>query len=357
MARPITPERCGAKGDNTTDDTAAMLRLAAIVTANPSKTVVFTEGKTYLINTAGDITFPAGTKVKGQGAVNIAAAASFIFGADSRIYDVTFQTNQNRAVVSLVSKDRVSMYRVRFLGDGKGASEDLGKTSQDGVYVETSENCAFHECYAYNLGGAFVRTKNTNGGRGGNLAAGCTIVECNNAFHADYQGEYLSVDNCNADSCNRGARVSGGNFVWTGGQIIWGRVGAQIEDGANDSHCTFNGVAINHMLAKAVWIYATKNGGTTISNGIWFHACTFYGGAMYFQGAYIGCRFEQCTMSSVSWYMNLTTSGSSIQLLDTRFTSASHTVVNTSTLAILSVVQDRGKLLNGTADAGPALAA
>lgn len=351
-----TPENYGAVGDGVADDRPAFVAAAAAMALDPSIILSLTKGKTYRIGSAGDITFPAGSVVLGYGLINIAAAASFVFGADSRVCNIAFQTNQDRPIISLVSKDRVFLWDVKFTGDGKGAWEEQGKVSQDAVYIETAEGCALYGCYAYNLGGSLMRCKTTNGGRGGNAAIGCVARECNNAFFADYAGEYMSVTGCLADGCNTGARVSGGNFVWTGGQIVWCRNGARIEDGGNDSHCTFNGVAINHAGAKAVWVDATAHGGTTISNGIWFHACTFYGGAMYFVGVYIGCRFEACTLSAVEWYMSLTNTGSSIQLLDSRYTSASHTVVNTTTVAKLAVVQDRGKLLNGTADAGPTLA-
>ena len=185
---------------------------------DPSIILSLTKGKTYRIGSAGDITFPAGSVVLGYGLINIAAAASFVFGADSRVCNIAFQTNQDRPIISLVLEGpRVPLGReIHWRREGRVGG--AGKVSQDAVYIETAEGCALYGCYAYNLGGSLMRCKTTNGGRGGNAAIGCVARECNNAFFADYAGEYMSVTGC-PDGCNTGARVSGGNFVWTGGQL------------------------------------------------------------------------------------------------------------------------------------------
>ena len=81
----------------------------------------------FRIGSAGDITFPAGSVVLGYGLIASPRLRRFVFGADSRVCNIAFQTNQDRPIISLVSKDRVFLWDVKSATEGRvgGAGQGL----------------------------------------------------------------------------------------------------------------------------------------------------------------------------------------------------------------------------------------
>lgn len=266
MPGMVDPRNFGAKADGVTDDTTA---IQATLTAGYD---VALHG-TYVVST---VTVPQGRTIYGPG---------------------TLKSSSNAAMLSL-SGDDVTVFCVRFEGDGKGASLDAGKSGQHAISINAKYHAAILGCRGTSLGGALVYVTQTVGAYEGTQILGCVADACNKGIYCGPTGEYVTVSGFTATGCNLGLHIAAGNFHGSGCNVSGNTTGVLIDVGTNDAHGTIVRSAINHCTT-AIQFNAIQNG-FTISD------CDIYAGAIVLNGTdastrCIGVAFESCKIDVGSY--------------------------------------------------------
>ncbi len=254
----------GAVGDGVTNDTVAV---QAAMTAGG--TVIFPPGD-YLVT-----------------GLTTAAADHIIGIGDARLTTVT------DAAILVVSASDVRIDNMRFAGDGKGASYDGGKTSQNAISITAKYRVRITNCHFYALGGAGVYVTLAATAYNGSVVTACVFDTCNRGITSATRGEYLHTSNCEIVSGNYGVHVTGGNCIFSGCNISNNKTNVYLGAGDNDSHGIFSGCNLNHAGE-----YAVRTG--AIVNGESFVGCHIYDGSIWLAGA--GITFRSCHIDVDAYY-------------------------------------------------------
>lgn len=258
----VTPEMFGAVGDGVTNDAAALQ-----AACNSGRPVVI-PGKTYLINTSVNV--PAATTITGAGNKSILA------------------TTGNIAVLN-INGDSVYISGIKFVGDGKGATLNAGKSGQYGIKgVDNKTRNVITGCRFDNLGGAGIFLKN-NGFFRGNQISDCYAENSNVGFALDTSAEYTVMTNVIAKDNHYGVLMRGGNNSIIGGTLIANDIGLRMEYGTNNGHSVISGVSINHNTVRAV-------SADSITIGYTFTGCMFYASSIQLDDC-TGFKFVGCDLS------------------------------------------------------------
>lgn len=258
----------GATGDGTTNDTTAV---QAALTAG------------------GVVLFPPGTYL--VTGLTSGASTTHIFG----LGNATIKSATDAAILT-VSADNLRIDNMRFLGDGKGATADAGKTGQHGIVLNEKYQARITSCHFKDLGGGGVYVTATIGtNHPGNLISGCVFDACNRGVYSGARGEYLLVTNCSITGGNYGIHIGGGNCNFSNCNINNNITGVHIAAGDNAAHGTIADCNINHNTTYSV---VTED----ISLGEMFVGCNLVGGYMFLKGELI--TFIRCNINQDAYYFD-----------------------------------------------------
>ena len=292
----VTPEQYGAIGNGTTDDATAIQNAI-----NSGKTVLFGT-KNYLVNTT--LTLPANSKILGLGKSSI------------------MSTTTNIPIINILGNN-ITIESLSFFGNSTGTSQVGVDFVGNGAFSLVRHANNITNCFFSNFGGSGVRATNIIGSSSGSNHEGVFIMSnsmfsnCNIAINLLVRAEYCCINNCNIYNCTTGIVNTGGNNSITGGQITGCTTGYSLLSGANDGHCTANGVKINHN---------TTNISNATTNGYTFEGCSIYAGSITSTGAGL-LRFIGCDISYNGG--NLTITNAPIQFINCVFATNPSTVTLT----------------------------
>lgn len=282
----VTPEQYGAVGNGITNDATAIQNAI-----NSGKTVLFGT-KNYLINTT--ITLPSNSKILGLGKSSI------------------ISTTTNIPIINILGNN-ITIESLSFFGNSTGTSQVGVDFVGNGAFSLVRHANNITNCFFSNFGGSGVRATNIIGSSSGSNHEGVFIMSnsmfsnCNIAINLLVRAEYCCINNCNIYNCTTGIINTGGNNSVTGGQITGCTTGYSLLSGANDGHCTANGVKINHN---------TTNISNATVNGYTFEGCSIYAGNITSTGAGL-LRFIGCDISYNGG--NLTITNAPIQFINCVF--------------------------------------
>lgn len=238
----------GATGNGTTVDTSAIN--AAFTAAGSAGSGVYVPPGTYLAPGLDT------------------ATCKFIYGAGAAS---VLKTTTDGAMLT-VSSDGVTVRDIKFLGDGKGASADAGKTAQHGISINNHYRTMLINVLGEDLGGALFYSTLTVGSHQGNTVVGGAAKNCNIGIHCDERAEYWGVNGFVAETCWYGAVVAAGNFRGVGCNFSQCDTGIDLRTGDNDGHGSLAASQMNHCT--------TAINATDIENGFVFDDCLAITGAM-----------------------------------------------------------------------------
>lgn len=219
----------------------------------------------------------------------------------------TLKSVSNARILTIESND-VTLVTPAFLGDGKGASYNDGKTNQDGIYLNDKYRCQIIGPRGKDLGGALLHSISSVDDHTGNSCSNPYAYQCNIGIHAAQEGEYLSVVGGALVEGNWGVLDRGGNLITAGINITSNGINYELTSGPNDGHGIASGCNINHATDYDIKATDITNGFTfdgchQYQGDIWFKDCTgiiFHGGISdaanyYFDGS-DGCGFVNVKM-------------------------------------------------------------
>lgn len=299
VAKSCSPETFGAVGDDTADDTTALQNSLNAIAAGTYSHLEL-GARTYKI-TSG-LNWTAATKlcIRGQGLASAIHATNGV----------------TTAVLSLSDASHLDLSSFRIFGDAAWNTNGAvtaagGGSSQNGIEVVGTSNLRLCDLTVHNLGGPGISFAVGPELSGGEINA-CRVYQC---AYGLYASDACTVTNFQTFRCGTGVVIGAGNVSFVGGDIVNCATGVDVLVGGNAAHGIFSGTIIRHNIT-ALHIAA-------ITNGHLFSGCTFYEGAMTFDGGndcivfsnclidltsytlagkslFIGCRFDTAYLSSAS---------------------------------------------------------
>ncbi|MBR8223151.1 hypothetical protein [Burkholderia ambifaria] len=259
--RALNPSDFGAKGDGETDDTQALLRLAAL----PTALRIDGRGRTYVVSQS--ITFSRRVDLK----IRLKAAAAFpqgghmlVVGADQSVIDIDVDGNTRSLVGVKVSGSGV---RGRVCGENiYGSDAKVGGGVQSVLFV-TGNNCRI-DVHGENLLAARATNPSVPRVLSTGAVTGCVFgsVTGNNvtALWINQAGE-VTVNFLRAYKCgNNGIYdISAGGKVKVRTAIFEDDLGLNLQTVVSESE-----VSIGSLIVRDVWGYAAvdRGGNLTIAD-------------------------------------------------------------------------------------------
>lgn len=213
-----TLEMFGAVGDGVTDDTAALNLAVAALNAETYKTLILNE-KTYSIASATDV-------------INNIDHVSVV-GKGAR--SVLKHSHNSRLLETLTADD---LYFADFAIEGAGMAVN---SSAVGLFVSGNgtrvRNITVRNEYTGIIAGGGLDIM-------GGTYSDCRVEYATLGVHAAVSGTF---NGCQINQCTEGIKVSAGNVIFCGGDLIQNTTHITLEHvGASDAHGMFVGTNINH---------------------------------------------------------------------------------------------------------------
>lgn len=282
-----TLEQFGAKGDNVTNDAAALDAALAAVGAGTYGAIIL-GAKTYYV--PGLHTVPSGCVISGQG--------------DNSVLRTDSNTTMLRCATNAVD---ITLQNFKAVANATGTAQIFCEVGQDGVIGSgvtrfRALNLTIQSFATYGL--AFSRPPQLNPGDlyYGPQVHACRVRYCGKGILITQSCEYGKVTNTDVrDSVAEGVWVGAGNWSFVGCNITFNGTNVRLTAGVNDTHGEFVGCNINHPTAGAAGTSVLADSG--ILNGHTFTGCHFYQGNWTINAStcvfeFTGCMVDPDTVSN-----------------------------------------------------------
>ncbi len=272
MSKEFTPEQFGAKCDGIANDQAAyeamFLVCGARIAAGLGAAVRLEPGLSIV---TGGLLVPPGLSIRGAGDAS------------------AIKTLGDTMVFKLLHANGVLLADFLLMGTGVGINQtgiESGYLGGDGADRLTIRgvNCT-------NFGGRGISNAYGTGNSPGPIVSDCRMVNCGVMGFGAYS--QMTLTGCTATGCGVGLYISGGNIIFTGGDLGVNATGVKIIAGGNGAHSIVSNTNINHC--------ATPIDCGAIANGMTFSACHIYQGALNFNGNPSLVHFNHCVLDPSSY--------------------------------------------------------
>lgn len=296
VAGACTLEQFGAKGDGTTDDSAALSAASSALTAGTYSALIL-GAKTYLVG--GVDPWPMGVAVIGQGP----AATILKTTANAPVFLVHDTATASRNKLT-------SFASFSVVGNSTGANQNAIEVGYFGA--DGTTNLEITDVVAKNMGG-----RGFSWGYGGTIGMGprvtnCKAISCGYGFYSADQANMVA---CQAINCGVGLTMGSGNVSWVGGDITGSTTKAvDILAGSNGGHGVLSGAQINHNAGPIAMV--------DIVHGFTIDACHIYQTPVSITGTTGVVTFSNCEMDPAGYTIGVTGSTSRVRFIDCTFETA-----------------------------------
>lgn len=299
IRRHINVRNVGAVGDGTTNDYAAFLK--AITDAGEYGLVYVPRGRYIITPASGNDILPLlkGQRIYGDGVSSV------------------IKTAYNGSLLYIgENQDDVQIDHLRLVGSGSAANLSL----QSLIFSYKAKRAVISDMFLDSCGGngsniryggaiAVANVNNSSPYYQGAKINNVIIVNSRVGLYMSLEGEYCTITNLSIGNGVTGAKLTGGNYIWSGGNVSGNTTGIIIDSSSNSAHGTISAVAFNHnttaftinkiqqghVFTGCMFYYG--NASITSSFGIKFVGCDFYGNGTYtFTDSY-QTLFEACRIT------------------------------------------------------------